>query len=153
MENSLKGLLLAAGVIISCIVIGLGFYIAREARDTAANSTGQIAKLNAEFNESDKTMYDGMSVSGSEVINVVNKFKNDTISVVVVNKLGTKTYYGYTVSEGVTHSTLGGSAKTDIKAAQKIGNSSYINPNAQFACTVLRDINNTIIGLKFVQAS
>lgn len=98
-------------------------------------------------------MYDGMSVSGSEVINVVNKFKNDTISVVVVNKLGTKTYYGYTASEGVTHSTLGGSVKTDIKAAQKIGNASYINPNAQFVCTVLRDINNTIIGIKFVQAS
>lgn len=152
MENSLKGLLLAAGVIISCIVIGLGFYIAREARDTAANSTGQIAKLNAEFNESDKTMYDGMSVSGSEVINVVNKFKNDTISIVVVNKLGNKSFYGYSISEGTNSSTLGGSVKTDIKAAQKIGHASYINPNAQFICTVLRDVNNTIVGLKFVQA-
>ena len=36
MENSLKGLLLAAGTIITCIIISLGFYIAREAKDTAA---------------------------------------------------------------------------------------------------------------------
>ncbi len=46
MENSLKGLLLAAGTIITCVIIGLGFYIAREARDTAANGAGQISKLN-----------------------------------------------------------------------------------------------------------
>ena len=47
MENSLKGLLLAAGTIITCIIISLGFYIAREAKDTAATGAGQINALNA----------------------------------------------------------------------------------------------------------
>jgi len=83
MDNSLKGLILAAGTIITCIVISLGFYISREARDTAASGAGQISKLNAEFNESDKVMYDGLSVSGSEVINVINKFKNGDIAIQV----------------------------------------------------------------------
>ncbi|RGS63463.1 hypothetical protein DWX81_15600 [Roseburia inulinivorans] len=41
MENSLKGLMLAAGIIITCIIISLGFYIAREARDTASEGTGR----------------------------------------------------------------------------------------------------------------
>ena len=86
MENSLKGLLLAAGTIITCIVISLGFFIAREARDTAADGAGQISKLNAEFNESDKVMYDGLKVSGSEVINVINKFRNNTLAIKVVTK-------------------------------------------------------------------
>ena len=45
MENSLKGLMLAAGIIITCIIISLGFYIAREARDTASEGTGQINQL------------------------------------------------------------------------------------------------------------
>ena len=49
MENSLKGLLLAGGTVITCIIIGLGFYIAREARDTASAGSGQINRLNAEF--------------------------------------------------------------------------------------------------------
>ena len=31
MENSLKGLILAAGTIITCVVISLAFYISREA--------------------------------------------------------------------------------------------------------------------------
>ena len=48
MENSLKGLMLAAGIIITCIIISLGFYIAREARDTASEGTGQINQLQAE---------------------------------------------------------------------------------------------------------
>ena len=92
MENSLKGLLLAAGTIITCIIIGLGFYIAREARDTAANGAGQISRLNAEFNESDKVIYDGLKVSGSEVINVINKFKNEPISIQVTTKKGVAFY-------------------------------------------------------------
>ena len=74
MENSLKGLLLAAGTIITCVVISLSFFIAREAKNTANNGANQINQLNAEFMESDKTIYDGARVSGSEVINVIKKF-------------------------------------------------------------------------------
>ena len=73
MENSLKGLMLAAGIIITCIIISLGFYIAREARDTASEGTGQINQLQAEFTDASKTMYDGTEVSGSEVLNVIRK--------------------------------------------------------------------------------
>ena len=80
MENSLKGLMLAAGIIITCIIISLGFYIAREARDTASEGTGQINQLQAEFTDASKTMYDGTEVSGSEVLNVIRiKIKRTTI--------------------------------------------------------------------------
>jgi hypothetical protein len=148
MENSLKGLILAAGVIITCIVIGLGFYIAREARDTAANGAGQISKLNAEFNESDKVMYDGLEVSGSEVVNVINKFKNASISVkVATNKCIISYIYGLTLDG----KQLGSKSSADVKDAQKTSNTSYINPNAQFLGEIIRDVNNTIIGIAFSQ--
>lgn len=148
MENSLKGLLLAAGTIITCIVIGLGFYIAREARDTAAGGAGQISKLNAEFNESDKVMYDGLEVSGSEVVNVINKFKNSNISIMVSTNKKT-TYYIYTMTEG--KNGIGTVSTASVKDAQKSDHVSYINPNAQFMGEIIRDINNTIIGISFLQ--
>lgn len=148
MENSLKGLLLAAGTIITCIVVSLGFYIAREARDTAANGAGQISKLNAEFNESDKMMYDGLGVSGSEVVNVINKFKNEALSVKVSTKKGTFYYNHGLSSDGAA---LGGAGGASIKDAQKSTSSNYINPNAQFSGSIIRDVNNTIIGIAFVQ--
>lgn len=86
MENSLKGLILAAGVIITCVVVGLGFYIAREAKDTATNGAGQITMLNSEFSSNDKTIYDGITVSGSEVLNAIKKFKDEEICVKVDRK-------------------------------------------------------------------
>ncbi|SFR76966.1 hypothetical protein [Anaeromicropila populeti] len=148
MENSLKGLLLAAGTIITCIVISLGFFIAREARDTAAGGAGQISKLNAEFNESDKVMYDGLSVSGSEVINVINKFRNNELSVkVITNKAAY--YYNWLLKNGDTE--LGENSSISIKEAQKPTSDNYINPNAQFLGTILRDVNNAIIAIEFSQ--
>ncbi len=151
MDNSLKGLILAAGVIITIIVIGLGFYIAREARDTASNGAGQINKLNAEFNESDKVMYDGLEVSGSEVINVVNKFKNEEVGVIVATKKSTTNYiYSLSISNNVA--SLGSSISNSVKTAQDITSSTYINPNAQFEGEVLRDANNAIVGIRFTQS-
>lgn len=149
MDNSLKGLILAAGTIITCIVISLGFYISREARDTAASGAGQISKLNAEFNESDKVMYDGLNVSGSEVVNVINKFKNGDIAI-QVNTKKTSVYYDNVLDD--TLSSVVGTSSASVKSAQKTSSNAYINPNAQFLGNIIRDVNNTIIGITFSQA-
>lgn len=156
MENSLKGLLLAAGTVITCIVIGLGFYIAREARDTASRSAGQIAKLNAEFSESDKLIYDNINVSGTEVVNAINKFKNDDMGVIVSTRKSTDITYNRVLvanasNDGTTTYTLGGTATNKIKDAQNINHNNYINPNGQFLGQILRDNNGVVIGIKFTQ--
>ncbi|HIS61649.1 MAG TPA: hypothetical protein IAC14_05275 [Candidatus Scybalomonas excrementigallinarum] len=157
MENSLKGLLLAAGTVITCIVIGLGFYISREARDTTSKSVAQVSKLNVEFNESDKTMYDNMTVSGSEVINVINKFKNDDMGIIVDTKKTKNTMYNRTLTSstanGTVTYTLGGTVATKIKDAQDINNALYINPNGSFLGQVLRDSNNVVVGIEFTQTN
>jgi hypothetical protein len=148
MDNSLKGLILAAGTIITCIVIGLGFYIAREARDTASSGAGQINKLNAEFNESDKVMYDGLEVSGSEVINLINKYREEDIAIKVKTKKST-VYYGKILTSSDTE--IGTTSSASVKDAQKSTSIYYINQNAQFTGEVLRDSNNAIIAISFEQ--
>ncbi len=56
--------------------------------------TGQINQLQAEFTDASKTMYDGTEVSGSEVLNVIRKFSDETMGILVqTNK--NKTYYNY----------------------------------------------------------
>ncbi|HAB60295.1 MAG TPA: hypothetical protein DCE48_06245 [Lachnospiraceae bacterium] len=150
MDNSLKGLILAAGTIITCIVISLGFYISREARDTAASGAGQISKLNAEFNESDKVMYDGLSVSGSEVINVINKFKNGDIAI-QVNTKKCSTYYDNVLDDKQTE--IIGTSSSSVKSAQNSQSNAYINPNGQFLGSIIRDVNYTIIGIIFSQVN
>lgn len=148
MENSLKGLILAAGTIITCLVIGLGFYIAREAKDTAANGAGQINKLNAEFSDTGKTMYEGTEVSGSEVLNVIRKFQDEAVGVMVsTNKATTYYIYQFDVSSGELKEKM----TTDYKLAQNELNKSYINPSGRFEGGVVRDNNGTITGLTFTQ--
>lgn len=131
--------------VITCIIIGLGFYIAREARDTASAGSGQINRLNAEFMESDKIMYDGIDVSGSEVLNVINKFKNDELCIQVDTKKGGLASYIY------ADTTLTARSKHSIKEAQELKGIYYVNPNALFQGNVLRDDNNVIVGLLFKQ--
>lgn len=150
MENSLKGLTLAAGIIITCIIISLGFYVAREARDTAANGTGQINKLQAEFSDTSKTMYDGTEVSGSEVLNVIRKYSEDTFGILVhTNKQSTYYHYQFDTSTG----ELGKNVNNSYKNAQDVTNSSYINPTGRFEGSVVKDVNGTIVGLVFTQVS
>lgn len=132
----------------TCIVIGLGFYIAREARDTASSGAGQINKLNAEFSDTSKTMYEGTEVSGSEVLNVVRKFQDEAVGILVkTNKSSTYYTYQFDVSSGELGTKLNG----DYKQAQNELSTSYINPNGRFEGGVVRDSNGTITGLTFTQ--
>ena len=148
MENSLKGLMLAAGIIITCIIISLGFYIAREARDTASEGTGQINQLQAEFTDASKTMYDGTEVSGSEVLNVIRKFSDETMGILVqTNK--NKTYYNYNFD--VDKGELGKALDNSYKNAQDVASDKYINPTARFQGSIVKDVNGTIIGIVFAQ--
>jgi hypothetical protein len=148
MENSLKGLILAAGTIITCVVITLGFYLSKEAQATATAGTSQIGKINSEFAESDKIIYDGTKVSGNEVINAIKKMQGQEVGVYVAT-METNTYYGYEFDlnngdlEGITHNTYEStlSAQSD----------DYINPYAMFAGSVIRNENNAITGICFIQ--
>lgn len=148
MENSLKGLSLAAGIIITCIIISLGFYIAREANDTASLGAGQISKLNAEFSDASLTMYDGTKVSGSEVINVIRKFDGEQIGVLVsTNKSSTYYLNSFDVESGA----LGDVSESSYQTARDTTSNTYINPTGRFAGTVVRDVNGTITGIVFIQ--
>ncbi|MGN0481824.1 MAG: hypothetical protein ACI4EV_09655 [Lachnospiraceae bacterium] len=149
MENSLKGLILAAGTIITCLIISLGFFIAREAKDSASTGAGQISKLNAEFLENDKVIYDATEVSGSEVINAIRKFKNEAMGITVTTKKST-TSYNYVIDED--KGTITDSDVKEYNAGTTANDSKFINPTARFMGKVIRDINGTIIGIKFTQA-
>ncbi len=148
MENSLKGLMLAAGIIITCVVISLGFIIAREAKDTASGGVDQINMLNAEFAESDKTLYDGATVSGSEVLNVIKKYQGANIGILVkTNKI--EACYGVTFNEA-TGAQTGQTGKSYADALDPTSDQ-YINPYGNFKGKVVRDANNVIVGLVFEQ--
>lgn len=150
MENSLKGLILAAGTIITCVVISLGFYISREAKNTASTGTKQINKVNTEFAESDKIIYDGTNISGSEVISVIRKMEGQSVGVYV--KTGTDTcFYGYEFD--LNSGELQGENKVVYSSSTDSSKDNYINPYATFTGEVIRNNNDVITGISFTQNS
>lgn len=78
MSNGLKGLTLAAGVIITCLVISIGFFIAKEAKDIAYQGVEQMGGYVEEMANSELEFYNGLTVSGSEVEKTVKRLYQDT---------------------------------------------------------------------------
>ena len=148
MSVGLKGLTLGAGIVMTLVIISLAYYVTNVSAATITNGTAKINNMSIQLQESDKTMYEGIDVQGSEVINIINKFKSENISIKVVTRKSTTYYNRYLTS---TDTDLGGVSLASIRDAQKIDNVNYINQNAMFSGEVLRDVNNAIIGLKFTQ--
>ncbi len=143
MDNSLKGLILSAGVVITCIVVGLGFYISREAKNTSNNGISQITAINSEFMDVDKTMYDGTKVSGREVAKVIQKYESEltseTITIVVYTGKMPATGTGIIFD------------KTNTAIATDVTSEKYINPDASFLGAFITDDNGVVTKLTFTQ--
>ena len=104
--------------------------------------------LNAEFAESDKTIYDGVTVSGSEVLNVIKKYQGKSFGILVrTNKI--ETYYGVVFNPD-SGALTGQAGKAYTDAINPV-NDHYINPYGNFKGRVVRDANNVIVGLVFEQ--
>ncbi len=148
MENSLKGLILAAGTVITCLVISLGFYLSKEAQGTANTGISKIGKINAEFAENDKVMYDGTKVSGNEVVNVIRKFEDENLGVYVTTN-GGAAYYGYNFD--LKTGELAAKSENVYDENVESGACGYINPYAMFKGKVVRNSNGVITGITFTQ--
>ena len=98
MSNSLKGLMLAAGVIITCMVISIGFFIAREAKDIASQGVEQMGFYVEDMANGGIDFYDGMVVSGSEVERTMKRLYPRT-GILVRQKNGSTAYVDSTASD------------------------------------------------------
>ncbi|MGN0243126.1 MAG: hypothetical protein ACI4CT_03580 [Lachnospiraceae bacterium] len=139
MENSLKGLILAAGIVITCLVIGVGFYVSREAKASSANASGQINEMTGEFDEPGKILYDGIVVSGREVLEVLQKYASDQSMTITVKTLAGTSNVEY----GISKTLFTGNNKADVNT--------YINPSGKFLGTVNRNDSDVINNITFVQ--
>ena len=86
MENSLKAIIIGAGVVITMIVVSIGFLLMRSGQSTAQNAINRLDQISSEMSESQYTMYDGMEIRGSEVVNVLRKYKDEYIGICVKQK-------------------------------------------------------------------
>lgn len=136
MSHGLKALLLAASTIITCIIVGLGFVMAREAKQIGNYVVEELHQYRSTIEERDYMKYDGATVYGNDVVNFMKtEFVNEKVGfkITVVNVNGSYTY----------------DKREDIKKVQESGTEYYIAPLDEYVGEVIRNENRVIEKLVF----
>lgn len=136
MSHGLKALLLAASTIITCIIVGLGFMMAREAKQIGNHVVEELHQYRTTIEEQDYTRYDGATVYGNDVVNLMKKkFSEEKKEFCVSVETGSIRY---------TYQTL-----ADIKKVQEPESVQYISPVGEYVGYVIRNQNDVIVEIVF----
>lgn len=136
MNHGLKALLIAASTIITCIIVGLGFSMAREAKQLGNYVVKELHSYRVAIEEQDYTKYDGAMVYGTDVVNLMKytfSVKGSGVSITVEENGDKRTY----------------AAREDIEKAQTVGSVYYIMPTAEYTGEVKRNKNDVIVEIFF----
>lgn len=136
--------------VLGAITVGFLFYNSN--KEQAGSLSSKMASMNEQLASVDVDMYDGNAVAGSEVLNAINKFKSEEIAVQVKTKASSSaSFYNHSIAESNGNKVLKNSDTKSLQSAKTKGNSNYINPLGHFMGSIIKDSNDTIIGIKFEQ--
>lgn len=139
MENIHKLIVLAAGLILTCVVILAGITLTGTGEQVTKSMSNAITTRNSSIEESQYTQYCNGYSTGSDVVSAIRKYKDDlTINVQI-----------YTSTSGTTTMNNSDFGTTFQNLPT---NSKYINPAASFSCELVRSANGVIVGMNFKQA-
>lgn len=150
MNNGLKALLIAAGIIITCIVAGLAFQNTREGKAQASSAFAQFNTTMSEYQDLGKSMYDGLLVSGAEVRRLIENSiaAKEYVQIKVVTGDGTEKGYVYETFDEEKKKL---SKESKILPSDEMGSDGYINSRAVFLGSITKDENGIIIQIVFEQ--
>ena len=150
MNNGLKALLIAAGIIITCIVAGLAFQNTREGKAQASSAFAQFNTTMSEYQDLGKSMYDGLLVSGAEVRRLIENCitSKEYVQIWVVTGDGAEKGYVYETFD--TESKKLAKETKELPPEDK-GSEGYINSRAIFQGSIVKDENGVIVQICFEQ--
>lgn len=141
-SDSVKILIFASTVFITCILVALGYRAAETAADIGNHAVLQMSELSNEIKDSNLMKYHETEVTGSEVANCMKKYLgeyHESDSAAIYITVNTKT------SENTYHNNI---YLSDIK---DFTNDRYIKPTALFQGKVIKNDNKVILGITFTQ--
>ena len=130
MEDSTKLILLGASITAVCLVVAIIFQVYRTSSSSATDLNNQILQTAGDMAQSDITKYDGLEVTGNDVLNAVRRYQDEVTVVVILNN-------------GIRRTFTGG----DV--VNTLGSANYISPIGDFVGKVVRDVNGVIQSLEF----
>lgn len=143
MSNGLKLLMLAAGTVITCIVITIAFRMAKTSQNTSNAYEKNLTRFYDNLSESELTAYDGVCVYGADVVNFIKKqlgkykaSEKSDVTITVVTMKSPEKKYSYQNSNY-------------IEQIQNFTEEHYINPLYQFRGKCIYNENDVITEIVF----
>ena len=130
-----KALFLAVVTCLALTLIGVGITYYNKTQPVLENSSSKIDSVATQLDSIEYKQYEGMPVSGSEVISAINTKASSNIAVKVK-------------TSGNPSGKVYNSGSYNIK---DINGENYIEPTANFNAEVDRTDNGTVTGLTFEQ--
>ncbi|MHB0865186.1 ABC transporter permease [Paenibacillus sp. SEL3] len=159
MNNASTALKVAAGIFLTIALITIVvilFISAQEATKTAQNN---FADIQTELSQASFTVYDGTTISGSQVTNALRKFQGkDQFGIQIkTGKNMAGQWYGNALnisSDSEQYGAVnGGSDKTGkITNTLNEKENEYVNPSGKFKAEIVKDKSNVVRGLLFTQS-
>lgn len=138
--------MLIGGLVIAVLIVSFAFIIYNNQKETGNAVIAQSSRINNQLQESEWTQYDGVQITGSEVLNVIKRMKDSGTYVCVDN------VYYCTSSDLATPDTPEEFSKK-LKAAKSLSDdTAYIVPSALYDGIVDRTDNGAIKGITFTIA-
>jgi hypothetical protein len=142
MNTSLKILLFGITALITALFAVLLFMTAKEGRQVGLAATIQMGELNDDIKNSGIMKYDGTEVYGSDVVNCIKEILGDYTA----GETAPLYVYVKTLSSENTYTNKG--YIVDIK---NFTNMRYIKPTAMFCGEIVKNVNDVIVGINFIQ--
>ncbi len=152
-SDAVKFLILAATIVVVCILCAVGFKMANEGKSSVASGTNKYNEMVSGQDDSEYTAYDGNTVLGSQLSDLIkqtidsNKFLGIRVKT-TGNEEGV--CYNYTLTKDGDHYKPTEIENKEYATMDKL-NPDYINPFSLFYGKILKDLNGNIIGLEFTQ--
>ncbi len=140
-----------AALFLVLAIIGIAVNVFSPATEAAKVATTDFSASTTELKDQKYLIYDNTTISGSQVVNALRKFKGEgdakNIAIQVTTGKGTSTWY-YNSFAADSLVTTGGADTTNVNNST---NNEYINPSGMFKASVKRDKNSVIRALIFEQ--
>ena len=134
-ENARKALFMAVSVFLALLLIGAGISYYNKAQPVMETSNNRIDTVSAQLTNSEFKLYDGTTVSGSDVISAIN----------------TKASSNITVRVKTNSNPSGKSYNSGSYNIKDITNDNYIEDTASFSASLNKTDNGTVTGITFTQ--
>lgn len=157
MDGSISSMIIIGiAVLIVVLLIVSVFVYVNMSKQQNNQSTEALAGVMASYDDPEKLAYDGATVMGSEVQDLISKAQNgasgwETITIVVKTKTSLYSYANST-PHTTNFSPVAGAAVPPATATAGKNPSTEVNPSASYKCTVDRNGDDVIVSLSFTQS-